>query len=118
MANPTTISHYSTYLMGGFELQYKRTEDTLKSTLEVSAYFRKLGEVVTDYVKALLKLGQAEKKLFKTAGKQTEKELGTLKECWDQLNTEIDNIGSRHQLLATQITTNVSQEIADYVKEK
>jgi len=111
-------SLYSSHLMGAFELQYRRTDETLKSTLEVSTYFRKLADVEADYVKALMKLGQAEKKLFKTAGKQTEKEIGTLRDCWETLNNEIDNIANRHQLFATQIIANVSQEIADYVKEK
>jgi len=109
---------FSIHLMGGFEVLYERSEEVLKSITEMGGYFKKLADVELEYSKSLIKLNQATKKLFGTRTKKTEKEVGTLKDCWDGVQGEVENIANRHSSFAGSILNDVAQAIAQYVKQK
>eukprot|EP01100_Stratorugosa_tubuloviscum_P002771 TRINITY_DN1657_c1_g3_i1.p1 TRINITY_DN1657_c1_g3~~TRINITY_DN1657_c1_g3_i1.p1 ORF type:complete len:518 (+),score=247.51 TRINITY_DN1657_c1_g3_i1:181-1734(+) len=115
-----TACFYSSNLMLGFDLLYKRTEEVLKSTTDIAKFFKSLSDVESEYAKNLVKLTQSTKKtLFQKSNvKVGEKEKGTLREGWDQLQAELENISNRHTQYSVSLANEISQSCLNYVKEK
>jgi len=110
---------YAANLMGGFDLLYKRIEEVLASTLEISKFFRDLSAVESDYAKSLVKLNQVKSGIFtKSSAKAGEKEIGTLREAWEKVQTELEDEANRRALFSQSILKDISEAIANYVRDK
>jgi len=99
----------------GFELYYNRVDDDLKSVTEMVSFFRKLSSVESSYAKEILKISKAsDPKLWK----KTDKEIGTLSQCWSSFHSELEKVSKAHDGLATLIGKELVTEIEAWLKER
>ncbi|KAF2070200.1 hypothetical protein CYY_008476 [Polysphondylium violaceum] len=105
---------YSSDLLDGFEILYKRTEGVLKCNQEMSNFFKKLSTLESDYSKALLKLVKStgQKKLIANPFLD-----GSSKSSWNTTLTELEHVGNQHQVFAN-LTNDLSNLIDKMVKDK
>lgn len=89
----------------GFDALCKRMRDGRQMTQDLEDFIRQRADAEEKYGKALIKLAEGAK------GKD---EIGTLKESWDVLKTETENIGKAHISLAQQLTEQLEQCISHF----
>eukprot|EP00005_Dracoamoeba_jomungandri_P000852 CAMPEP_0174252406 /NCGR_PEP_ID=MMETSP0439-20130205/1887_1 /TAXON_ID=0 /ORGANISM="Stereomyxa ramosa, Strain Chinc5" /LENGTH=479 /DNA_ID=CAMNT_0015332933 /DNA_START=62 /DNA_END=1498 /DNA_ORIENTATION=+ len=97
----------------GFGLYYARADDHLKSMQDMAVFFKKYAALEAKHGASLMKLSKTvNPKLFP----KTDKDLGTLLDCWNTLHQQLEKMGKLHEQLSVTIGKEVLTEMDDFIR--
>lgn len=107
---------YSTQLIGvnGFDPFIKRSEEVLKSTQEISIWFKKIALIYETNGKALVKSAS----LTKKKKMHVAIEIGSLSGAWRAFHAQLELLGDAQLACARDLQIEVSDKIASFVLDK
>ncbi|XP_015759730.1 PREDICTED: proline-serine-threonine phosphatase-interacting protein 1-like [Acropora digitifera] len=89
----------------GFDVLCKRMRDGKQMCQDFEEFLRQRADAEEKYGKSLIRIAESAK------GKE---EIGTLKESWEVLRTETENMGKLHVSLAHQLMENLEHIVRDF----
>lgn len=106
---------FSTDMLDGFDVLYKRTEGSLKVSSDMGTFFKKLAIIEADHAKLLVKLSAnyGTKKLL--ANPHVD---GTVREAWATIFRCVDTVAAKQENFAHSLMKEVSLALSDFVKER
>eukprot|EP00026_Physarum_polycephalum_P006093 Phypoly_transcript_06134.p1 GENE.Phypoly_transcript_06134~~Phypoly_transcript_06134.p1 ORF type:complete len:485 (+),score=114.94 Phypoly_transcript_06134:175-1629(+) len=106
---------FSTDMLDGFDVLYKRTEGSLKVSSDMATFFKKLAIIEADHAKLLVKLSAnyGTKKLL--ANPHID---GTVREAWATIFRCVDTVAAKQENFAHSLMKEVSLAMSDFVKER
>lgn len=106
---------FSSDLLDGFDVLYRRTEGVLKVSQDMATFFKKLAIIEADHAKLLSRLASnyGQKKLLSNPHID-----GTVRDSWVVIIKSVDTIGTKLETYAHSLMKEVSMEMSDFVKDK
>lgn len=106
---------FSTDLLDGFDVLYRRTEGVLKVSNDMATFFKKLAIIEADHAKLLTKLSASygQKRLLSNPHVDA-----TVREAWETIFKSVDTIAAKQETYAHALMKEVSMAMYDFVKDK
>lgn len=102
---------FETHLLDGFEVLYRRTDEVLKSLGDFGKFFSNLSAAELAYGKALNKVSQ-----FSQKKGCASIELGTVKNAWENVHSELDVLSTKHTTFGNQLA-DLSNAVRNWTKD-
>uniref|UniRef100_A0A7S4N735 SH3 domain-containing protein n=1 Tax=Paramoeba aestuarina TaxID=180227 RepID=A0A7S4N735_9EUKA len=107
------MATYASHMLDGLDFLYKKTDDAIKTMVEVQSFFRKMAALEKKFGGEIQTI--AKRYAF---SKPFNEEIGTIRKGWDSMQQELENIGTKHGTLAESITKELVEALNAYIKKK